>query len=821
MISVSLPRLETVAEVDYMIGSYRIGIAKPPQNAIKWNTGYASDGTYVLEATARDKMGRVVGKARQSFSINNHGNALAVTEPDLTHTLSGKVRLTISGKDSQFYPALWVVNVDGENASTVWTDNKGLSNDSISATLDTTRYLNGTHELYIAMHSNFWPTGHQTNQSYHNWRAASAEVIDTENGHTPMDILANDQHVYLSPGGTTILSCQELFTDGKAEPCKSPQYATSDGRSITVSSAGVLLAKKPGFATITVNDDSRATEVYVWVRRGRDIPHFSTAGNTAVENSNKGIFIIAPFALPPHELVSVRNLGVQLHHAGVNTLSEGFFTNPRNREYSFEAWKRDFDSSIAPEWTLAKTNDFHVLATGDEVCRNIGGEAWWVLNWPAGKAAVQYAMATLATSNVALGVDMVDEVNFSWGSTPAPPGKIGALGSFQSVTCSSGNCVVIWPNNPVVPSRFPSGTNFAFAGAAHSQLNTPEGQIFKATAVTADSFHFVSARPIDGTFNATSDPNLEFLWWAGKAGGCPTEPCNPPIPNDTLLRISHWLHDVHPNVPISWPVAGGSPISVQARWMGPGSISDYASLYWVPLNLRHTYTWGAGVQEQNSWMRRSFYESQAVTMIDRPQLLLDSISGPMYVKKTLNAPYYRPSVDDLEQPGPTPAAITSSIMTAAALGAAGIRLYTFEDPANEASRTTATIGSELQTGINPTANDPIIEANWRAMKSASTMLTHILTPFVLGSALDSPAYGRNIVTAVRQETAGKMLMIVNGNDWERTVNVDFRPYKASLGTITSYLVNSDRITKGSLPDDNHQTITLTAGETVIYLFNSK
>jgi len=54
-------------------------------------------------------------------------------------------------------------------------------------------------------------------------------------------------------------------------------------------------------------------------------------------------------------------------------------------------------------------------------------------------------------------------------------------------------------------------------------------------------------------------------------------------------------------------------------------------------------------------MSQTFYGRQSATMIDRPQLLLDSVAGPYYQKNTSNEAYYTPPVDELEQPGPTPA----------------------------------------------------------------------------------------------------------------------------------------------------------------------
>jgi hypothetical protein len=808
--------------VDFRLGSKHLGTVKLPATSITWNTGYASDGTYTVQATLRDQNHNILATASQEFTINNHGDTLSVRSPDLTRPITGKVNLLLSGSDSQHYPALWLVNIDGESPGGVWTDNTGTLSDSVSYVLDTTKYLNGRHELYIGMHSDFWPPGEQANKTWYNWTGGFDQVVDIENGKTLMDISANYLNVYLQPGGTATLSCQDLFTDYSTATCVKAIYAVSGGV-VTVASDGTMTAgSSEGFATVVVSDGALVTQVYVWVREAAGIPHFAGNGEImSAYDANRSLFVVAPFDLPANALAASPSLLSAIEDSGINTLSEGFYINPYDITYSFSNWLWLYNYLIAPEWEFAKANNFHVLATGDEICRNIGTEGWYTLNWPFGKAAVEYAMAGLAASGVAISVDMVDEVDFPWGYTPTPPGKVGAPGSFSSVACSSGNCTMTWPNNPVKPGRFPSGTNFALAGSANSDLNTPGGQMFQATSPTSNSFNFVAAGAIDGTFDSTTDPNLEFLYWAGNVG-CPTQPCNPPVPNDALVQITSWLHEVQPNVPISWPVNGDAAVSVVANWMGPGSISDYASQYWVPLNQDHTYPWGAGIQEQGYWMSQIFYERQSATMIDRPQLLLDSVAGPYYQKNASGASYYTPPVDELEQPGPTPAAITSSIMTAAALGAAGVRLYYFEDPRNESARTAAPIGSLLQTGANPTANDPIIQANWRALSSASTALTQFLTPFVLGDALNSPAYGRNIVTAVRQGSNGKMLMIVNDNDWARTLSVDLQPYKTNLlAPTTRYLVNSDGITQASLPYISHDSITLAAGETVVYLLQTQ
>jgi hypothetical protein len=56
----------------------------------------------------------------------------------------------------------------------------------------------------------------------------------------------------------------------------------------------------------------------------------------------------------------------------------------------------------------------------------------------------------------------------------------------------------------------------------------------------------------------------------------------------------------------------------------------------------------------------------------------------------------------------------------------------------------------LQTGANPLAADPIFRENWRAMVPAADPLTKTLALCVLGAALNSSAYARDIFTAARQ-----------------------------------------------------------------------
>src|SRR6185437_581018 len=116
-----------------------------------------------------------------------------------------------------------------------------------------TRFSNGRHELYVAMHSDFWQSFHPEKKSFYNYRGAFERVVDIENGHTLMDLAANYLHLYLRPGQRVSLNCRQLFTDGASAPCVKPAYTSSDGAVAGVSESGVVRAgPREGFATITL-----------------------------------------------------------------------------------------------------------------------------------------------------------------------------------------------------------------------------------------------------------------------------------------------------------------------------------------------------------------------------------------------------------------------------------------------------------------------------------------------------------------------------------------------------------------------------------------
>lgn len=810
------------SKIALYIGAHLLGATSSSVPYILWNTGSVGDGSYCIVAVGQNKRGETIARYHTIITVNNHRNSLRMVSPNPDILMSGVQELRIRGVDSLYYPALWQVEVDGEVAGNAYTDNAAKHDNSVTVELNTTKYANGPHDLYIGMSSDYWH-GENTlaNKKSYNWRGGFERIVNFDNGRSLMDIEPNYLHVYLQPGESSALGCRARFTDQSVSECPSPTYASSDSRVARSSTNGTVTGGHQGFASVTVTDGTHSGEAYVWVRHEGNTPHFSGDGQMLTSyEPGRSIFIIAPFELEAAELRDDRQLFQDVKSAGVNTISQGFYQNPRDVSISFRRWQSSYDSQYLTAWQFAEQHGLHILATGDEICRRIGGEAWWTLNWPYGKRAVQYAVEQLAASHVALAIDMVDEASMLWGPTPRPIGSIGKPQSFQRIICSKGICQVDWRDNPFSKSGRPGGNGFVIKGSSDSRLNTPAGVLYRATRINALAFQFRLPESVNKTFTRDNDPNLEFLWWSGDIDGCLTAPCSPPVPNDTLTRITGWLRSARPNVPISWPAVSVSTPEIQGNWMGPGSISDYASHYWTSYNERPAFYWSSGVQEESYWIRRAFYQRQPFMQLDKPQLMEVSVSGPSYAKHSENEAYYSPLVDTLDQPGVTAPVIVAEMMTEAALGVAGERLYYFEKPSNESERARAKLGSYFQTGVDPEAHDDTVQRNWRAVSSAAQALTGILEPYILASEVSSPSLGRNIVTAVRHSSRGTLLLIVNDNDWERIIPVDFKPYLRRSKPVR-FIISADGIRGPVQVSADSEGLRLEAGESAAYLFNSK
>ncbi len=795
----------SLARVEFAIGSNRIGVASRPPFTANWNTAEAMDGVSDIQARGFDALGNQVEAAACEVTISNRQAYLKVTAPDLNQPLSGTVSVMVTGADALAFPAVWMLNIDGEEQSTVWTDNTWKSPLNVTFSLDTTRFSNGPHELHISMNSRTGPAQPQ----WVNWRGMVNRLVSFNNGHAVMDVITGMQSLYLSPGQEAPVGCTQLYTDGVSSACGHVSYQTSDPVVASVDANGIVTAGQKGFALVTVTDGSRSCTSRVQVDNVAGVPHFLGDGTmTRAYQAGKSLFVIAPFFLDPPSIAQNSGLLESATLAGVNTLSFGVYSNPRNTATAFTDWKAGFDQNVVPRMTWAKQNGFHLLLTGDDIFRNIGTDAWYTLNWPNGKQAVKYAVGALASTGVGIGIEAIDEASSIWGDRPVPKGNIGQADYlFNKIECTAGSCAVEWLQNPL-----PNGWPFALRGSSTAALNSRAGSLFTATGGTGDGFQFSASGPVSGSFSAATDPGIEYLWFAGNY--CKGSPCNPVVPNNALAVMRSWMTATPSSTPIAFPPLATSPATVHGAWMGPGSVSDYASQYFTSLKTRATYPWSEGIQEMVSSVESEFNSREPYLMLDRPQLMLVSLSGPSYTKQNRTGSTYEPGVDSLDQPGVNPSHVSALMMTSAALGGAGIRLYYFEPPSDLAFRAQAAPGTYMQTGSNPSN---LQSDSWKAMGSSANLLTHVLEPYLLGAARSSPAYGRNIVTAVRQSAAGLMLLVVNGNDWTRSIPVDLRPF-GGAGSVARYRLRASSIGTDLLPRaQTIDKIDLEAGESVVYI----
>jgi hypothetical protein len=792
--------------VDFGMGSYSIGSAFAPSFSLSWNSNIAMDGVSAIQATARDGAGNLVASGECLVTIANLGVTLVVNSPDLTQTLSGTVAIALTGSDPAAFPAIWTLNIDGAQQQIIWTDNAWQNPNSVTFSLDTTQFSNGPHELDISMNSRTGPT----NPQWVNWRGMVNQVVQFQNGHVLQEIIPQLQNVFVPPGSVVEVGCTRIYTDGQTGACSTPVFASASASVATVSGTGNVQGVAAGFTQVTLQDGTRTSTANVWVTSTPAVPHF--AGNGQLLQSfhpGKSLFVISPFTLGPTAFTSPA-VNAQLAQSGFNTLSFGVYINPWDVTASYSTWQANFNQQTGAEMQWAQANNYHLLLTGDDIFRRIGGDAWYTLNWPSGKQAVQYAVSSLASTGVGIGIEGIDEASMLWGPNPVPAGNIGASNLFTGVSCAAQNCTVNWPNNPI-----PAGYTFAMTGAPNTGLDNAAGTYFTVGSSTSTGFSFNAPQAPGGSYTVSNASGLQFLWFGGNwcTGNVA---CSPPVPNSAFTTFRSWI-TAGPTVPISFPSLATDPPQVDGNWMGPGSISDYASNYFTSMKTRTTYPWSEGIQEMVSSMEQTFFSRQPFFMLNRPQLMEVSLTGPQYTKGSASGATYNPGVDALISPGVSPQHVSAVMMDAAALGAAGERLYYFESPSDVAGRAAAPAGTSFQTGSNP---QNLQTASWTAMSYAANLLANVLDPYLLGTRLNSPGYGLNIRSAARQGATGNLLLIVNGNDWQRSISVDLTPYKLGFGAA-KYVVSATGINTSELsPTQLEDSVTLGEGESVVYILPS-
>lgn len=826
-LSVSGGSLAQAASVEYAIGSNRIARvpaqSSNPAFQTTWNSALASDCASQIEITARDYLDNIVFQDIRPIVLSNFGNA--ATAP-LAGQLAGAAPLTLTAFDRLHFPAYWQVFLDGEIApgstGLLFSDHDAVHSNARNTVLDTTIYPNGRHEFHFAFHSNDYPVTN-SNAVDLDFRGMATQNVNIDNGRALMEILPNYLFVYTPTSTGVQLTCGRAYTNGDRDPCLAPAYTVDSATSspgIQVSGSGLVKSFQEGYGDIIVSEAGKTATVHVWVRNTPGLPHFQDAGRYgSTYLAGRSLFVVAPFQLSPDMLMADPALVASAKRAGVNTLNKGIYLPNSNLALAFATWKQSFDSgSYASAWNWSAANGFRVLGAGDDIARRPGWEASWIANWPAAPQALQYAMQTFAQSGAGLSLDVVDESSALWGSNPTPVGLIGGAHAPQSASCTGSQCLFSWPSlldslDYTYHDILMNNRSFVLAGT--SALTTPPGGASSITAISPGqiTFSVPAAFSTSRNFDPVSSPDLEFLWFSG-AVNCPGNlVCNPRLPNQVLSNVASWLRSASSTVAISWPPAGAALPYVHRNWMKSGGVSDYASHYWDSNQQRRTYVFGMGARENQNSMLTAFLARQSSVNFNRPQLLQQSMAGIDYLKNSpAGVASYSPPVDQLLHVGQVPRAVVSGIMTAAAAGSAGVKLYKF-DTSYTARRDNIGNGSEFESDAGPDTGETL---NWQAMGYASAILAKSLPDYILGQPLNSPYLGRNLITAARQGTNGNLLMVVNGWDGVRTVPVDLSSYRTGF-SVLRYRVADTSIKLQPLGDVAADTALLGPGETVLYV----
>lgn len=818
--------LSEAASVEYSIGSNRIARipaqSSNPTFATTWNSALASDGTSQIEVTARDYLDNIIYQDFRSIVLSNYGNAASAPLPGV---LTGTVPITLNAFDQTHFPSYWQVFVDGEIGPNpyglLFSDQDAVHQNSRATVLDTTAYPNGKHEFHFAFHSNDYPIT-STSAAGLDFRGMVTQNVMIDNVRALAEILPNYLFIYAPVSTGVQLTCTRVFTNQDRDPCAAPVYslnASTSSPGIQVSASGMVIGTREGYGDINVSEGGRTATVHVWVRNTPGVPHFQDAGTYGtVYTPGKSIFATAAFQLTPDLVQADSNLLTEVKRAGVNTLNKGIFLPNSNLTMPFATWKLNYDnSSYASAWTWSLANGFRVLGSGDDIVRRPGWEGLWISSWPGAPLAVQYAMQKFAQSGAGLALDVVDESSALWGSNPTPVGLIGMPHVFQTATCTGTQCSFNWPIDPVDymfhDPVLPGGT-FLLGGS--TTLTTPLGVADTITSASGSQVNFTITNPALGThsFTTVNSASLEYLWFSGRVP-CPGNVmCNPALPNTLLSNVSSWLRSATATVPISWPPAGAALTYVQRNWLKPGGVSDYPSHYWDSNQQRRTYPFGMGVRENQNSMLTAYLGRQSSLDINRPQLLEQTMAGIDYLKYSAagNA-VYNPPVDKLLHVGAVPKAVASGMMTAAAVGTAGVKIYKFDSSFLE-RRDTRGNGTEFESDGGPSTGEVL---NWQAMGYSSAMLTKSLQEYVLGVPVSSPYLGRNVITGARTATNGNLLIVVNGWDAPRTVLIDLSAYATGRGVLR-YRVADTGIKLRAMGNVVGDTVSLEGGETAVYLF---
>ena len=546
--------------------------------------------------------------------------------PNFTQTLTGTVTFTVKVNNAADTFSAIYITIDGGPMF------DGLSNHASpfytpvnpsQYSLDTTKYLNGSHQLYIAA------TNTLGGPDFGDYGPITFTI---QNASVPYEMRAGYNELWLTPGQTATLSPEFVNTDNSITPFAAT-LATFSSAAPAIASAsanGVVTAGSLGDTTITMSYPGLASStIYVHVNAQNVTPHFGKGGVfLSAYNPTSSLFERSMFFLGPDQLTpGVGGYDPQyssaLKAAQVNSLETGFYLSPANYT-SAAQWQSDFNNLASTISSVANSQNFNIMFTGDTIARgdaavytsSRGPSASWSPN------PITYAFTWLKNMGRALGVEMVDEVSTSY-SAPLPQGTLGASNGPQSISCVSNNCTVSWPLPYVMQNG--AGTFLITGALSNANLNRPVTNLYRINSsfyvpnAGWGGFTFTATGIGSQTFTAATDPGLTIQILASHPDG-PTG--TDYVHNDAFQFIRSAITAVPNHTPIDWPAAGAAPVNNVYAWEGDPNIADYGIIYWPG---------GASNLSLMLPVFQNYFETRyPVLQKNNPVLWEPSAAGPFY-----------------------------------------------------------------------------------------------------------------------------------------------------------------------------------------------
>ena len=368
------------------------------------------DGSVQVVAVGRDAAGNITGmSAPVTLTVANLQQTTAELQApdDVSQTFVDWITWQVHGVDSNGIQA-FVYVVDGK--ATYHVCNCGQDTTD-TFYLDTKGLKNGLHWFSVEVVP--LDVGHDR------VRFGSAGVTRQFRVANPLeaiDLRANFNNLY--------------FHDGQTEPVKltgnleNISFSSDASAVASVSSDGIVTPGKiQGIANIILTNGDQSRNVRVTNIPGHSgFPHFTRDGRIVYQyDPDNSLWVRTLFNTDMWSgLINTPGFADAFHQGASNALNSGFYENPVHLPV------RDFNTYVDTSGALLQqklaamaANNFALVGTGDDITGTDAALNFSITNpfEPFGQSVLKYVMGQLASSGLAVSVEMQDEIGCQLGPT--------------------------------------------------------------------------------------------------------------------------------------------------------------------------------------------------------------------------------------------------------------------------------------------------------------------------------------------------------------------------------------------------------------------